>query len=153
MALNAVRPQLLETALRTCTRLPRTSTRQSQLHRVIRSNHRTQRRCISDGTRPPMPPDMDQKTRVVAPKTRLAVGVVFIGALIYSMVPYDLTTTSYTNNARANMYNPEGHRRQALRHPSPHIIIRRTSLTATARADKRIPTNASANHRRTRHSH
>lgn len=33
-----------------------------------------------------MPPDMDQKTRVVAPKTRLAVGVVFIGALIYSMV-------------------------------------------------------------------
>jgi coproporphyrinogen III oxidase len=37
--------------------------------------------------RPPVPPGAGAgKTTVLAPKTRLAVGVVFIGALIYSMV-------------------------------------------------------------------
>jgi coproporphyrinogen III oxidase len=37
--------------------------------------------------RPPVPPGGGAgKTTVLAPKTRLAVGVVFIGALIYSMV-------------------------------------------------------------------
>jgi hypothetical protein len=39
-------------------------------------------------SRPPVPPGRGAgKNTVVAPKTRLAVGVVFIGALIYSMVP------------------------------------------------------------------
>lgn len=38
------------------------------------------------GGRPPTPPGGEGRNTVVAPKTRMAVGVVFIGALIYSMV-------------------------------------------------------------------
>jgi coproporphyrinogen III oxidase len=44
-------------------------------------------RSIGDhGTRPPLPPGSPQPSRVVAPKTRIAVGIVFVGALVYSMV-------------------------------------------------------------------
>lgn len=40
-----------------------------------------------------MPPGMPGPSKVVAPKTRLAVGVVFIGSLIYSMVRCILITS------------------------------------------------------------
>jgi coproporphyrinogen III oxidase len=46
--------------------------------------------------KPPVPPGGGVgKNTVVAPKTRIAVGVVFIGALIYSMV-------GNTYNSRTN---------------------------------------------------
>lgn len=41
---------------------------------------------MTDYKKPPNPSG-DQNKYVWAPKTRLAVGVVFIGALVYSMVP------------------------------------------------------------------
>ena len=41
---------------------------------------------MSDGGKPLPPFGAREKTKIYAPKTRLAVGVVFIGALIYSMV-------------------------------------------------------------------
>ncbi|KAG9667552.1 coproporphyrinogen III oxidase, partial [Aureobasidium melanogenum] len=51
-------------------------------------------RSIGDhGTKPPLPPGSPQPSRVVAPKTRLAVGVVFVGALIYSMATGDVEHT------------------------------------------------------------
>lgn len=84
VAMNA---PLFEAALRTCTRSPRSPAYRNALlrrnHLVSRSH---QRRCISDGQRPGLPPGLPQKAKVVAPKTRVAVGVVFIGILIYSMV-------------------------------------------------------------------
>lgn len=50
---------------------------------------RPQARFIGDhGPRPPYPPGSEMKSRVVAPKTRIAVGIVFVGALIYSMVRF-----------------------------------------------------------------
>ncbi|KAF2718566.1 coproporphyrinogen iii oxidase-like protein [Polychaeton citri CBS 116435] len=68
-------------ALRTCLRSQRASAYRSQFQKP----NAVQRRCISDGSKPPRPPGRGEATTVFAPKTRLAVGVVFIGALIYSM--------------------------------------------------------------------
>lgn len=83
--MNPCRPSLLEAALRTCTRSPRSPAYRNALRR--RADAGVQRRCIGDmGPRPPTPPLTGQTTKVIAPKTRLAVGVVFIGALVYSMV-------------------------------------------------------------------
>jgi coproporphyrinogen III oxidase len=60
--------------------------------------------------RPPVPPGGGAgKTTVLAPKTRLAVGVVFIGALIYSMVKNISLTKSIAEVADRSP--SKGHRR------------------------------------------
>lgn len=52
-----------------------------------------QARWIGDhGGKPPKPPGTSEPSRVVAPKTRIAVGIVFVGTLIYSMVSADPPT-------------------------------------------------------------
>ena len=84
VAMNPLRPPLLDAALRSCTRAPRSAAYRNLLLR--RCPARPQMRWISDGTRPPEPPGTPERSRVVAPKTRIAFGVVFVGALIYSMV-------------------------------------------------------------------
>ncbi|KAK5718249.1 Ribulose bisphosphate carboxylase large chain [Elasticomyces elasticus] len=85
-----IRPATLDAALRGCVRA---QTRRPALRNVMQHRKttpcRTQTRCISDGSRPPIPPTTPGPSKVVAPKTRLAVGVVFIGALIYSMATGD----------------------------------------------------------------
>lgn len=81
-----IRPPVLDAAFRSCTR----ARRAPALRNAPFSNRSpaVQRRWIGDmNGRPPVPPGGGAgKTTVLAPKTRLAVGVVFIGALIYSMV-------------------------------------------------------------------
>ncbi|KAF2168086.1 hypothetical protein M409DRAFT_65619 [Zasmidium cellare ATCC 36951] len=84
--MNPVRPPVLEAALRSCTRSQRSPAFRNALQQRIRSS---QTRCISGGTRPSAPAGGLQKTEVWAPKTRIAVGFVFIGSLIYSMVNGD----------------------------------------------------------------
>ncbi|KAL1311076.1 hypothetical protein AAFC00_001285 [Neodothiora populina] len=66
------------------------STRTSTLSRTVRLRdvrlNKTQARWIGDhGGRPPHPPGAQEPSRVIAPKTRIAVGIVFVGSLIYSM--------------------------------------------------------------------
>jgi coproporphyrinogen III oxidase len=81
-----LRPPLLDAALRSCTRATRSPGFRNALLQNTRSET-VQRRWISDGGgRGPLPQGSPQKITVVAPKTRLVVGVVFISALIYSMV-------------------------------------------------------------------
>ncbi|RMY18667.1 hypothetical protein D0867_05177 [Hortaea werneckii] len=82
------RPAALDAALRQCTRAPREALCRNATRRMPYTA-RVQRRWASDGSRPPMPPGSPGPSRVVAPKTRLAVGVVFIGSLIYSMATGD----------------------------------------------------------------
>lgn len=84
--MNLIRPPTVDAALQACTRRPLSAVYRSALQRKTIPSSTIRRRWISDGSRPPMPPGATQKTTVVAPKTRMAVGVVFIGALIYSMV-------------------------------------------------------------------
>lgn len=81
-----IRPPVLDAALRSCTRVRRAPALRNAP--FSKRSPAVQRRWISDsGGRPPVPPGGGVgKNTVVAPKTRLAVGVVFIGALIYSMV-------------------------------------------------------------------
>lgn len=81
-----IRPPVLDAALRSCTRVRRAPALRNAP--FAKRSPAVQRRWISDsGGRPPVPPGGGVgKNTVVAPKTRLAVGVVFIGALIYSMV-------------------------------------------------------------------
>lgn len=81
-----IRPPVLDAALRSCTRARRApALRNAPFSRrtpAIQCRH-----FGEAGGRPPTPPGGGVgKNTVVAPKTRLAVGVVFIGALIYSMV-------------------------------------------------------------------
>lgn len=84
--MNSYRPSLLDAALRTCTRSPRSTAYRNALRR---RPDVAPRRCVGDmGPKPPTPPMSAQGTKVIAPKTRLVVGVVFIGALIYSMVGF-----------------------------------------------------------------
>ena len=74
--------------------LIRPSLRLSSLHKVtFRSNILPQairsqsRRSYADYPKPPKPPGPGiERGTVWAPKTRIAVGIVFIGTLIYSMV-------------------------------------------------------------------
>lgn len=84
-----IRPPVLDAAFRSCTR----ARRAPALRNAPFSNRSpaVQRRWIGDmNGRPPVPPGGGAgKTTVLAPKTRLAVGVVFIGALIYSMATGD----------------------------------------------------------------
>jgi coproporphyrinogen III oxidase len=82
-----IRPPLLDAALRSCTRAGRASALRNAP--FSKRSPAVQHRWIGDmNSRPPVPPGRGAgKNTVVAPKTRLAVGVVFIGALIYSMVP------------------------------------------------------------------
>jgi coproporphyrinogen III oxidase len=47
--------------------------------------HIRSRRTFADYPKPP-DPSKEVRRGVVAPKTRIAVGIVFIGAMIYSMV-------------------------------------------------------------------
>lgn len=82
ITMNSVRPPVLEAALQSC-RLQRSPALRSALQQRIRAS---QTRCISGGPRPSAPGGGLQKTEVWAPKTRIAVGIVFIGSLIYSMV-------------------------------------------------------------------
>ena len=81
-----IRPPLLDAALRSCTRARRAPALRNAT--FSKRSPAVQRRWIGDlNGRPPVPPGGGVgKNTVVAPKTRLAVGVVFIGALIYSMV-------------------------------------------------------------------
>jgi hypothetical protein len=71
----------------------------------IRSSQYTPSRAFANGPKPPRP---DEPPRGVwAPKTRIAVGIVFIGAMIYSMVacPTPQNTTSPltpSGNGKAN---------------------------------------------------
>ncbi|KAF1827225.1 uncharacterized protein K489DRAFT_385887 [Dissoconium aciculare CBS 342.82] len=80
--MNSIRPPLIDAALRSCIR-----SRPSPAFR-----NALQRRALSNGGRPPSGPmrpgDMG-KNQIWAPKTRIAVGIVFIGTLIYSMVTGD----------------------------------------------------------------
>ena len=81
-----IRPPLLDAALRSCTRVRRAPALRNAP--FSKRSPAVQRRWMGDlNGRPPVPPGGGVgKNSVVAPKTRLAVGVVFIGALIYSMV-------------------------------------------------------------------
>ena len=81
-----IRPPLLDAALRSCTRARRAPALRNAP--FSKRSPAVQRRWIGDmNGRPPVPPGGGVgKNTVVAPKTRMAVGVVFIGALIYSMV-------------------------------------------------------------------
>ncbi|KAK1088434.1 Ribulose bisphosphate carboxylase large chain [Friedmanniomyces endolithicus] len=85
-----MKPAILDAALRACTRA---QTRRPAFRNTAQYRPqvpcRTQRRCISDDARPPLPRGTPGPSKVVAPKTRLAVGVVFIGFLIYSMATGD----------------------------------------------------------------
>jgi len=89
-AMATLRPAILDAALRACTRAQtrRPAPRNTAQNRP-QVSRRTQRRCISDDARPPLPRGTPGPSKVVAPKTRLAVGVVFIGTLIYSMVHHN----------------------------------------------------------------
>jgi len=61
---------------------------------------RPQARWIGDlGGKPPRPPGIPEPSKVFAPKTRLAVGVVFVGTLIYSMVSTPTNKTSRVFNS------------------------------------------------------
>jgi hypothetical protein len=104
-----IRPPVLDAAFRSCTR----ARRAPALRNTPFSNRSpaVQRRWIGDmNGRPPVPPGGGAgKTTVLAPKTRLAVGVVFIGALIYSMVKNISPTKSRT--ATADHPPSKGHRR------------------------------------------
>lgn len=53
--------------------------------RIRQSSFRPRARWYSERPEPGRPPQL-QKNRVVAPKTRIAIGVIFCGTLIYSMV-------------------------------------------------------------------
>jgi coproporphyrinogen III oxidase len=81
-----IRPPLLDAALRSCTRARRAPALRNAP--FSKRSPVVQRRWIGDmNGKPPVPPGGGVgKNTVVAPKTRIAVGVVFIGALIYSMV-------------------------------------------------------------------
>lgn len=84
--MTGIRPPILDAAFRSCTRARRApALRNAPFSRrtpTIQCRH-----FGEAGGRPPTPPGGGVgKNTVVAPKTRLAVGVVFIGALIYSMV-------------------------------------------------------------------
>lgn len=83
-----IRPPLLDAALRSCTRARRAPALRNAS--FSKQSPAVQRRWIGDmNGRPPVPPGRGAgKNTVVAPRLRLAVGVVFISALIYSMV-YD----------------------------------------------------------------
>lgn len=81
--MNPMRPPLVEAALRSCTRSQRSPAFRHALQQRIAPS---QRRCVSGGREPPAAPGEHQKITVWAPKTRIAVGIVFIGSLIYSMV-------------------------------------------------------------------
>ncbi|KAF2206973.1 hypothetical protein CERZMDRAFT_71863 [Cercospora zeae-maydis SCOH1-5] len=83
--MNPVRPPLLEAALRSCTK-----TRPSSAYR--HAVHTQGRRYVSGGRRPGPASGVPQLNAVWYPKTRIAVGVVFIGSLIYSMVTADKET-------------------------------------------------------------
>ncbi|KAF2767328.1 hypothetical protein EJ03DRAFT_329352 [Teratosphaeria nubilosa] len=78
------RPPVLEAAIRSCTRAYRSP---PALRHAAPCRGQTRR--ISDGSRPPTPPGTPGPSKVAAPKTRLAAGVVFIGTMIYSMVTGD----------------------------------------------------------------
>ncbi|CAK1362124.1 Oxygen-dependent coproporphyrinogen-III oxidase [Cercospora beticola] len=80
--MNPVRPPLLEAALRSCSR--------ARPSAAYRHALQTQgRRYVSEGRRPGPASGVPQLNQVWYPKTRIAVGVVFIGSLIYSMVTAD----------------------------------------------------------------
>ncbi|KAK5120049.1 hypothetical protein LTR85_006530 [Meristemomyces frigidus] len=90
-----MRPPTIDAALRACTRAYRSPVCRNAVQRS-QFPAKVQRRWISDGSRPPIPPGVPGPSKVVAPKTRLAVGVVFIGALIYSMATGDKPPASQT---------------------------------------------------------
>jgi coproporphyrinogen III oxidase len=58
-----------------------------QKFRLRFSQQLPSRRTLADYPKPPKPNDAAPKG-VLAPKTRIAFGIVFIGAMIYSMVSY-----------------------------------------------------------------
>lgn len=92
-----IRPPVLEAALRSCTRARRAPALRNAP--FSKRSPGIQRRWIGDtGGRPPIPPGGEGRNTVVAPKTRMAVGVVFIGALIYSMVQ-DLVQPMHINGS------------------------------------------------------
>ncbi|EGP90071.1 unnamed protein product [Zymoseptoria tritici ST99CH_1E4] len=82
--MSVMRPPLLEAALKSC----RPSRPSTAIRNALQQRARLpQRRHQS--SRPPLPPGRFQKTEVWYPKTRIAVGIVFIGSLIYSMATGD----------------------------------------------------------------
>nr|OQO24792.1 hypothetical protein B0A51_09417 [Rachicladosporium sp. CCFEE 5018] len=94
-SMSSIRPLALEAAVRQCTRSRPSPAFRNALHRRQAPKPQPQRRCYSDGPgRPPVPSGLPQRTTVFAPKTRIAVGVVFISALIYSMVTGDKQSLS-----------------------------------------------------------
>jgi len=84
--MNVARPAALDVGLQTCTR----ACRARPLLRNAGRCKRYQTRWMSDGhggrPAPPGSTSAPGLTRIVAPKTRIVVGVVFIGTLIYSMI-------------------------------------------------------------------
>nr|POE84622.1 oxygen-dependent coproporphyrinogen-iii oxidase [Quercus suber] len=87
--MNVTWSPVLDTTLKACVKAQRSR----DIRYVLQSRNRLarvhQRRCYQDGNpRPPYPPGTPGPSKIVAPKTRLAVGVVFIGTLIYSMVSW-----------------------------------------------------------------
>lgn len=110
-----IRPPVLDAAFRSCTR----ARRAPALRNAPFSNRSpaVQRRWIGDmNGRPPVPPGGGAgKTTVLAPKTRLAVGVVFIGALIYSMVRNIPLTKSSVKIANPPLPRPPAMRNSSLK--------------------------------------
>ncbi|OQN99989.1 hypothetical protein B0A48_14194 [Cryoendolithus antarcticus] len=93
--MSSIRPVALEAAVRQCTRSRPSPAFRNALHRRQAPKPHTQRRCYADGPgRPPVPSGLPERATVFAPKTRIAVGVVFISALIYSMVTGDKQSLS-----------------------------------------------------------
>src|ERR1700759_5086891 len=104
--MNAVPPLRFESALKSCTKSPRSAAYWSALLRPRHALSRSQRRWMSDGGKPPPPFGAQEKTKIYAPKTRIAVGVVFIGALIYSMATGNNDTPSEPSKNSHQMEKP-----------------------------------------------
>ena len=91
--------------------------------------------CIRDrdgGGRPPPPLGQDRMTRVVAPKTRIVVGVVFIGALIYSMVSQATSATYQPHPSDVLPLEPHSNdqqRNENVQQTEPPTIAERDSLS------------------------
>lgn len=86
LMMTALRPLRFEAALNSCTKSSRSASYRNALLRPRHHAPRSRRRWQSDGPKLPSGAGSQETPNVIAPKTRIAIGVVFIGALIYSMV-------------------------------------------------------------------
>ncbi|GAB7366100.1 hypothetical protein MBLNU230_g7662t1 [Neophaeotheca triangularis] len=109
--MKAIRSPVLDAAYRSCTKprpSPNAFPRKQHLSRVQRrwQSNDGQRPPDLNARPPPPPGNVPGKTTIVAPKARLAVGVVFVGALIYSMATGDSNDTTTPNSSNKLQLEP-----------------------------------------------